>query len=83
ISEGELIQRFGYLKPCIHGSDAHCFEKLCKPAEDKFCWIKAAPSFEGLKQIVYEPEERVRIQSENPERWKSIHSLGFVKIENS
>lgn len=83
ISEGELVQRFGYLKPCIHGSDAHCFERLCKPAEDKFCWIKAAPSFEGLKQIVYEPEERVRIQSENPERWKSIHSLDFVKIENS
>ena len=83
ISEGELIQRFGYLKPCIHGSDAHCFERLCKPDEDKFCWIKAAPSFEGLKQIVYEPEERVRIQSENPERWKDTHSLDFVKIENS
>jgi len=83
ISEAELVQRFGYLKPCLHGSDAHCFERLCKPVEDKFCWIKAAPSFEGLKQIVYEPEERVRIQSESPEGWKSIHSLDFVKIENS
>jgi ABC-type lipoprotein export system ATPase subunit len=83
ISEGELTQRFGYPKPCIRGSDAHCFEGLCKPAEDRFCWIKAAPSFEGLKQILYEPEERVRIQSENPERWKDIHSLNFVKIENS
>ena len=83
ISEAELVQRFGYLKPCIHGSDAHCFERLCKPVEDKFCWIKAAPSFEGLKQIVYEPEERVRIQNESPEGWKSIHSLDFVKIENS
>jgi ABC-type lipoprotein export system ATPase subunit len=83
MSEAELVQRFGYLKPCIHGSDAHSFERLCKPAEDKSCWIKAAPSFEGLKQIVYEPEERVRIQSESPEGWKSIHSLDFVKIENA
>jgi ABC-type dipeptide/oligopeptide/nickel transport system ATPase component len=30
------------------------------------CWIKADPTFEGLKQIIYEPEERVKIQKENP-----------------
>jgi len=83
ISEAELIQRFGYLKPCIHGSDAHCFERLCKPAEDKFCWIKAEPSFEGLKQITYEPEERIIIQSENPEHWKNIYTLAFTEIKNS
>ncbi|MBZ4644240.1 MAG: ATPase involved in repair [Deferribacteraceae bacterium] len=32
-----------------------------------FTWIKADPTFEGLKQIIYEPEERVRIQEINPE----------------
>lgn len=31
------------------------------------CWIKADPTFEGLKQIIYEPEERIRIQKNNPE----------------
>lgn len=30
------------------------------------CWIKADSTFEGLKQIIYEPEERVKIQKENP-----------------
>ncbi len=30
------------------------------------CWIKADPTFEGLKQIIYEPEERVKIQEQNP-----------------
>jgi ABC-type lipoprotein export system ATPase subunit len=83
IGEGELIQRFGYLKPCIHGSDAHCFERLCKPAEHKFCWIKADPTFEGLKQIIYEPEERVRIQSENPEHRKPTYTLASTEIKNS
>jgi len=29
-------------------------------------WIKSDPTFEGLKQIIYEPTERVRIQSQNP-----------------
>jgi len=30
------------------------------------CWVKADSTFEGLKQIIYEPEERVKIQKENP-----------------
>ncbi|MDP3148203.1 MAG: hypothetical protein Q8N83_03640 [Ignavibacteria bacterium] len=29
-------------------------------------WIKADPTFEGLKQLTYEPTERVKIQSNDP-----------------
>jgi len=83
LSPEDFINEFGSLKPCIHGSDAHSFEKLCKPDEDKFCWIKTDSSFEGLKYIVYEPEERVRIQPENPEYRKSIYTLDSVRISNS
>lgn len=32
----------------------------------KFSWIKADPTFEGLKQIIFEPQERVKIQEHNP-----------------
>ncbi|MGB9763581.1 MAG: TrlF family AAA-like ATPase, partial [Minisyncoccia bacterium] len=35
------------------------------------CWIKADPTFEGLKQIIYEPEERVYI-GEEPEIIKRV-----------
>ena len=31
-----------------------------------FTWIKADPTFEGLKQVVYEPDERICISEENP-----------------
>lgn len=79
----EFIKEFCSLKPCIHGSDAHSFDKLCKPDEARFCWIKADTTFEGLKQIVYEPEERVRIQPENPEYRKNIHTLDSIEISNS
>ena len=82
-SRNDFISEFGSLKPCIHGSDAHCFEKLCKPDGDRFCWVKADLSFEGLKQIIYEPEERVRIQPENPEPLKNIYTLDSIKIQNS
>ena len=82
-SPESFIDEFGSLKPCIHGSDAHCFEKLCKPQVDRFCWIKADPTFEGLKQIVYEPEDRVRISPENPEYAKNIYTLDSVRIDES
>lgn len=82
-TQKDFIDEFGALKPCIHGSDAHSFDKLCKPDLDRFCWIKADPSFQGLKQIKYEPEERVRISNINPESNKSIFTLYSVEIRDS
>ena len=83
-SQQEFIKEFGRLFPCIHGSDAHKNEELeTRPDSDRYCWIKADPTFEGLKQIIYEPEERVRIQPENPEPRKNIYTLDFIKIQNS
>jgi hypothetical protein len=56
----------GVPKPVVHGSDAHCIEALFQPAEDRFCWIKADPTFDGLRQILYEPEDRVHIGDAPP-----------------
>ena len=57
----ETIQRLGGFKACIHGSDAHEIARLFRPDLDRFCWIKADPTFEGLRQILYEPADRVYI----------------------
>ena len=57
----ETIKRLGGFKPCIHGSDAHEIARLFRPDLDRFCWIKADPTFEGLRQLLYEPEDRVHI----------------------
>jgi hypothetical protein len=49
-------------------SDAHNNSKSSD--KDKigncFTWIKADPTFEGLKQVLFEYEERVKIQESNP-----------------
>lgn len=66
MSQEQFIEEFGSLKPCVHGSDAHKISTLCKPDDDKFCWIKADPTFEGLRQIVYEPADRVYIGPSAP-----------------
>lgn len=54
-------------KPVLKGSDCHSFEDIYSKLGKFFTWIKADPTFEGLKQIIYEPEERVRIQENNPQ----------------
>lgn len=59
---------FGRRKPCIKGSDSHNVndelgklkDQHSKPA-DKYCWIKGDPTFNGLRQIINEPEDRVYI----------------------
>lgn len=63
----QIIAKYGRLKPCIHGCDAHDNSKILNPDEDRLCWIKADPTFEGLKQIIYEPEDRVFIGRTPPD----------------
>jgi hypothetical protein len=65
-SADKVKQKYGALKPCVIGSDAHELAKVCAPDQNRFTWIKADPTFDGLKQIVFEPEARVRIQENNP-----------------
>jgi len=79
----EIVKKkCGSIKPCIHGSDAHTEDKLFSPDQDKFCWIKSDPTFEGLKQIIYEPEpgERVKISPVEPDQkdgYKVISKIRF------
>ena len=76
----EVIDRVGSLKPCLVGSDAHKEDNLFT----KFTWIKADLTFEGLKQIIYEPEERVRIQEEPDfkEDKEIIDKVKFISLNN-
>lgn len=50
-------------------SDAHSFADASTKDRLGNCktWIKADPTFEGLKQILFEPEDRVRICDSKPE----------------
>lgn len=56
-----FMRKLGGPKPCVHGSDAHALADLFKPQNDRFCWIKADPNFDGLRQILLEPADRVHI----------------------
>ncbi|MBZ5525336.1 MAG: AAA family ATPase, partial [Acidobacteriia bacterium] len=58
--------KYGALKPCLHGSDAHDDEKIGAPDLDRYCWIKGDLAFETLRQAVIEPEERVSLGNSPP-----------------
>lgn len=82
--------------PSIKGSDAHksnypfgkLMDKESNPI-DKYCWIKADPTFRGLQHVTLEPEGRVFI-GETPEiltrvennKTKYIKSLKIKKKDS-
>lgn len=65
-------------KPSIIASDSHELEEI----GGKFTWLKAEPSFDGLKQIICEPLERVRIQLKHPDDKKSYNVIDKIKFVN-
>jgi len=89
---GKVTDKEGYIKnvfpnigkyiPMIIASDNHDIKNYSLKEN---CWIKADPTFEGLKQIIYEPEERVRIQEEEPdfkENKEIINKVKFISPNN-
>jgi hypothetical protein len=73
--------------PCAkRGIRSHSCSTNATECELRFCWIKADPTFEGLKQILYEPEDRVAIGPSDPTPLKSTQclaefSVGAVNLE--
>lgn len=79
-SAEDVKKQYGSLKPCIHGCDAHNLDDIFSPPNDRFCWIKSDPTFEGLKQIIFEPRDRVQISSTFPERKQNYYVIDRVEI---
>jgi len=85
-TEEQFKEWFGRKMPCIKGSDSHNVndhigklkDKDSRPT-NKRCWIKADPTFEGLRQITIEPEDRLFI-GEEPAKLKHVtqHRPNFL-----
>jgi len=77
----EVIEKtYRALKPCLHGSDAHAEEDVSSPDLDRYCWIKSDLTFEGLRQAVIEPAERVWIGPAAPEQEASFNRARSVHV---
>ena len=63
-------------------SDAHYFSDSTQKDRigNCFTWIKAEPTFEGLKQILFEPDTRISVNETNPDKkapYQVIESIRF------
>jgi hypothetical protein len=58
LGSGDLEAKYGGMKPCLHGSDAHRLDDVAQPDDDRYCWIKGDPTFEALRQAGIEPRLR-------------------------
>jgi hypothetical protein len=71
-------------KPVICGSDAHCFSDYGRYPSNRITWIRADPTFQGFRQIFFEPRERVRVQELPPEEKTPYLVIDKVRfIDNS
>jgi predicted ATPase len=69
-------------KFCSHiSSDARSLKDFGQCDQDNnFLWIKADPTFEGLKQITYESEQRIFVGTQKPEEKKSYFVIDKVRF---
>lgn len=66
------------------GSDSRSLKDIGRPdSDDNYLWIKGNPTFEGLRQLIYEPEERVHIGASDPYQQNSKIFLDKVRISGS
>lgn len=74
----------GRPKPCVSGSDGHsiaAFKTWRAETRTRKTWIKADPTFEGLRQIIFEPTARVRVQELNPGASYTKSYVSSISIE--
>lgn len=82
VCKDEIIRKYGSLKPCVHGSDAHTVLSLFNPDKDRFCWVKSDPTFHGLRQILWEPEDRVHIGAQPPQPSDRSQQIRNISVSN-
>ncbi|HDL9481465.1 TPA: hypothetical protein PX784_001024 [Vibrio cholerae] len=66
-------------RPLYQSSDAHNLESV----GEKFSWIKADTTFEGLKQMMYEPEERISLLENKPDYKQSYLLIDSIELNDA
>ena len=82
-SEAELRTRYGGLKPCLHGSDAHSESEVEEPQGDRFSWIKGGIEFDSLRQACIDPEDRVYVGSKPPAKTIPSQVISSLDVEDA
>lgn len=83
LSSDEIRARYGGLKPCLHGSDAHKFEEVASPFGDRFSWIKGGHEFDALRQACIDPSGRAHVGAEPPASATPSQVVSEIQVLNA
>jgi hypothetical protein len=83
LSEDVIKQRYGGLKPCLHGSDAHDNRTVGAPEGNRFSWVKGAVAFDTLRQACIDPAGRAFVGSEPPVSATASQTIASIEIHNA
>src|SRR5580704_12476208 len=79
----EIRARYGGLKPCLHGSDAHKLDDVASPFGERFSWIKGGLEFDSLRQACIDPEGRTYVGEQPPRSAMPSQIISHVRIDDS
>ncbi|MBS4005545.1 MAG: AAA family ATPase [Afipia sp.] len=79
----EIRARYGALKPCLHGSDAHETAKVGVPDGDRYSWVKGGAHFDSLRQAVIDPAGRAFVGVAPPIRATPSQVISRVTIQDT
>jgi hypothetical protein len=79
----EIRARYGGLKPCLHGSDAHKLDDVASPFGNRFSWIKGALEFDALRQACIDPDGRAYVGEQPPRSAMPSQVISHVQIADA
>lgn len=75
--------RISGVKPCLHGSDAHAFNRILAPDEDRRTWVRGSANFDGLRQTLIEPRRRVHIGAVPDNTRSNSNVISKLRLRNA
>jgi energy-coupling factor transporter ATP-binding protein EcfA2 len=79
----EIRARYGGLKPCLHGSDAHKLDDVATPFGNRFSWIKGGLEFDALRQACIDPDGRAYVGEQPPQSATPSQVISHVRIDDA
>lgn len=80
LSVERLRERYDGPKPCVHGSDAHCMEKVGAPDGNRYTWVKGSVAFDTLRQACIDPKGRAFVGPQPPINTIPSQAIASVEI---
>lgn len=68
-----------YVRPLLQSSDAHSLDQI----GEKYSWIKSDKTFEGLRQLIFEPEGRISLERDYPDSKLDYQVIDFIELTNN